>query len=154
LYVATSGVYFLLALPMGRLADRFGRGRVFVCGYGLLLGVYLIVLLPGGLGSAALIACIVLFGAFYAAPDGVLMAFVSSMLPPELRTSGLAALTAATGLGALLASVAFGALWTFAGPEAAVSVFVVGLVLALVLTLFTLWKTRGSTSTSSADAYA
>jgi hypothetical protein len=73
LYVATSGVYFLLALPAGRLADQFGRGRVFVAGYGLLLGVYAILLLPQGLGTEALALCILLFGAYYAATDGVLM---------------------------------------------------------------------------------
>jgi MFS family permease len=152
LYVATSLVYFLLALPMGRLADRFGGGRVFLCGYALLLGVYLIVLLPTGLGSAALIACIALFGAYYAATDGILMAFASSMLPAELRTSGLAVLTAGTGLGSLAASVMFGALWTFAGPESAVGVFLVGLLLAVFVTLLTFWKTRGSTSTTAAHA--
>ncbi len=146
--MATSLVYFLLALPIGRLADRFGRGRVFLCGYALLVGVYLIVLLPSGLGSAALIGCIALFGAYYASTDGVLMAFASSMLPGELRTSGLAALSAATGLGSLAASIAFGALWMFAGPESAVSVFLSGLVLAVCVTLVVLWKTRGSTQST------
>jgi MFS family permease len=151
LYVATSLVYFLLALPMGRLADLFGRGRVFLCGYALLVGVYLIVLLPT-LGAVALIACIGLFGAYYAATDGVLMAFASGMLPGELRTSGLAALTAATGLGSLAASVVFGALWALAGPESAVSVFLVALLLAVSVTLLTLWKTRGSTARTEALA--
>ena len=56
LYVATSLVYFLCALPIGRLADRVGRGRVFVAGYTLLLAVYTVLLLPG-LGSA--------FGVFF-----------------------------------------------------------------------------------------
>ena len=38
----------LLAVPMGRLADRIGRGRVLLGGYALLLGVYLTLLLPAG----------------------------------------------------------------------------------------------------------
>jgi MFS family permease len=142
LYVATSLVYFLLALPAGRLADRVGRGRVFVAGYGLLLGVYAILLFPDGLGGAALVASILLFGAYYATTDGVLMAFASSMLPGEVRTSGLAVLTAATGLGSLAASVMFGALWTVLGPAEAVVAFAGGLLAAISLTLFTLWKTR------------
>ncbi len=33
LFVGTALVYMLLAVPAGRLADRVGRGRVFVCGY-------------------------------------------------------------------------------------------------------------------------
>jgi MFS family permease len=141
LYVATSLVYFLLALPAGRLADRFGRGRVFVAGYALLLAVYAVLLLPG-LGMLELAVCLVLFGAYYSMTDGVLMAFASSMLPGQIRTSGLAVLTAATGLGSLAASLLFGLLWTIAGPDTAITVFTVGLLLALGLTLVTLWRTR------------
>ena len=36
LFVGTALVYMLLAVPAGRLADRVGRGRVFVGGYALL----------------------------------------------------------------------------------------------------------------------
>jgi MFS family permease len=146
LYVATSAVYFVLALPAGKLADHFGRGRVFVAGYALLLGVYAILLLPQGLGTETLALCILLFGAYYAATDGVLMAFASSLLPGEARTSGLATLTAATGLGSLAASLIFGALWTVSGPETAVSVFASALIGAVLLTLFVLWKTHAATT--------
>jgi MFS family permease len=148
LYVATSLVYFLGALPIGRLADRVGRGRVFVAGYTLLLAVYTVLLLPG-LGSVALVGCILLFGAYYAATDGVLMAFASGMLPAEVRTTGLAVLTAATGLGTLAASVIFGGLWTIWGPESAVTAFAGGLLVAILLTVFTLWRTRAQTTTPS-----
>ena len=43
----------LLAVPVGQLADRIGRGRVFVGGYALLLVVYAALLLPplGALGT-------------------------------------------------------------------------------------------------------
>ncbi|HEV7665739.1 MAG TPA: MFS transporter [Chloroflexota bacterium] len=149
LYVATSLVYFLLALPAGRLADRLGRGRVFIAGYGLLLAVYAVLLLPFGLGETALVACILLFGGYYALTDGVLMAFASSMLPAEVRTTGLAVLTAAAGLGSLAASLVFGALWTFGGPESAVSVFVGGLSVAIALTFLALWRTRAQTTPTS-----
>ncbi|HLU35411.1 MAG TPA: MFS transporter, partial [Thermomicrobiales bacterium] len=40
LYVATALIFMLLAIPMGQLADRVGRGRVFVGGYLVLLSVY------------------------------------------------------------------------------------------------------------------
>ena len=40
LFVGTAIVFMVLAVPMGRLADRVGRGRVFVGGYVLLLCVY------------------------------------------------------------------------------------------------------------------
>ena len=47
LYVATSLVYMLLAIPAGRLADRIGRAKVFVGGYLLLLVVYAALMVPG-----------------------------------------------------------------------------------------------------------
>ena len=46
LFVGSAGTYMALAVPMGRLADRIGRGRVFLAGYGLLLAVYLLLLAP------------------------------------------------------------------------------------------------------------
>jgi MFS family permease len=130
LYVGTAVVYMVLAVPMGRLADRHGRSRVFLGGYALLLLAYGVLLLPS-LGPAALGVFLLLFGAYYAATEGVLMALGSAMLPPELRGSGLALIVTATSLARLAASILFGALWTFAGMEAAVAVFAVALVVAL-----------------------
>ena len=46
LFVGTALVYMLLAVPMGRLADRIGRGRVFVGGYALLALLYGVILMP------------------------------------------------------------------------------------------------------------
>ena len=143
LYVATSAVYFMLALPCGRLADRIGRGRVFVAGYALLLATYLVLLAPAP-GVLALAVTVGLFGAYYATTDGVLMALASGLLPAEIRTSGLAVLTAAIGLGSLAASIVFGGVWTIAGPEVAVSVFAAALLAALVLTVVTLLRTRSA----------
>jgi MFS family permease len=133
LYVATALIYMLLAIPAGRLADRIGRGRVFVGGYMLLLVVYASLLLPW-LGAAQVVVSLGLLGAYYAATDGVLMALGSAFLPEELRTSGLALLTTATSLARLAASILFGLLWTWRGLEVAVAVFAVGLLTAMFLT--------------------
>jgi MFS family permease len=127
LYVGTAVVYMVLAVPMGRLADRHGRSRVFLGGYGLLLLAYGLLLLPS-LGPAALGLFLLLFGAYYAATEGVLMALGSAILPPALRGSGLALIVTATSLARLAAPILFGAVWTFAGMETAVAVFAVALV--------------------------
>jgi MFS family permease len=117
-------------VPAGRLADRWGRGRVLLAGYALLVPVYVVLLVPN-LGFAALALVLVLFGAYYAATDGVLMASASATLGPELRTTGLGLLTTCTTLARLLASVLFGAVWTAWGVERAIVLFGVGLLLAL-----------------------
>jgi MFS family permease len=141
LFVGSAGTYMLLAVPMGRLADRFGRGRVLLSGYALLLVVYAALLLPAGgwlLGGAIL----GLLGAYYAATDGVLMAFASAVVPEEVRGSGLALLGTATSIARLVASIAFGALWTLWGSDVAFLAFGAGLSSAAVVAAVTLARTR------------
>jgi MFS family permease len=129
LFVGSAGTYMVLAVPMGRLADRFGSGRVLLGGYALLLGVYVALLAPLG-GWPLLVATLGLLGSYYAATDGVLMALGSSIAPREVRGSGLALLGTTTSLARLVASLAFGALWTVWGIDAAIGCFAVALMAA------------------------
>jgi MFS family permease len=131
LFVGASLVYMLLAVPLGRLADRVGRGRVFLAGNALLLPVYASLLVPSA-GLPTLVLALGLVGASYAATDGVLAALGSAALPDEVRASGLAVLTTATNLARFAASLAFGALWTFAGLQTAVLACGVALTGAIV----------------------
>jgi MFS family permease len=130
LFVGTASVYLLLAVPAGRLADWAGRRPLLLSGHALLAGVYVLLLNPEP-GAGALIACLVLLGAYYATTDGVLMAIASSQLPTGLLTSGLAVLTTITALGRLLASTAYGALWTWWGTEVTLIVFLLALLAAI-----------------------
>ena len=130
LFVGTAVVYLGLAVPLGRLADRVGRYRVFVGGHVLLVVMYAVMLLPAP-GVAGLLACLGLLGAWYAATDGVLAALASAVLPPELRTSGLALVATAVAGGNLGASLLFGTLWSLFGPVWAVTAFLLGLAACL-----------------------
>jgi MFS family permease len=141
LYVGTAFVYMLLATPVGRLADRVGRGRVFVGGYVLLAGVYAALLLPT-IGLPAMLVVLLLLGGYYAATDGVLMALASHLVPAELRASGLALVVTATSLARLVASIAFGAVWAAAGVHAAIVTFGVALVLTTSLAAVALTRAR------------
>jgi MFS family permease len=145
MYVATAAIYMVLALPMGLLADRIGRPRVFIGSYLLLLFAYSALLLPSS-GTAELAGYLVLLGAYYAGTDGVLMALASSRLPEDLRTSGMALLMTVSNLARLMASILFGWLWTWRGVEFAVGVFGTGLVVAIALTSFLLRSGRGGSS--------
>ena len=141
LFVGASLAFMLLAVPVGRLADRVGRGRVFLGGYALLLPVYASLLVPAT-GVAGLAIALALVGASYAATDGVLAALASTTLDEDVRGSGLAVLTTATNLARFVASVGFGALWTLAGLDTAVLVCGFALVAAMVVTALLLRGTR------------
>ncbi len=116
LYAGVAACHGMLAIPIGRTADRFGRWRTFLAGHVLLLLVYLVLVGPGP-GLPRLFLALVLFGSYYAATDGVLAAMASAVLPPRLCGSGLAVLSTVTNVARLLASVVFGAIWTWVGPE-------------------------------------
>jgi MFS family permease len=122
LFVGSALVFMVLAVPMGRLADRVGRARVFVGGYLLLLCVYSS-LLVSSISPAALVIYLAAFGTFYAATDGVVMALAGALLPEELRASGMGLLTAVVAAARLVGAIAFGALWTLGGVDLAVVVF-------------------------------
>jgi MFS family permease len=145
LFMGSALVYMLLAVPVGRVADRLGRGRVFIGGYVVLLPVYASLLLPA-VGIAVLPLYLMLVGCYYAATDGVLMALASALLPERLRGSGLALLVTATSLGRLLASVTLGAIWTWVGLETAVLSFGIGLILAMSLAGFVIGRIKEDTA--------
>jgi MFS family permease len=139
LFVATAFVYMLLAIPVGRLADRVGRPAVFIGGYATLVAVYAVLFFPS-IGTVEIALCVVLLGAYYAATDGVLMAMASAIMPAELRSTGLALLTTAIGIARLVASILFGLLWTWQDVGVAVGVFIGALGGAIVLSAMILRK--------------
>jgi len=130
LYVGVQLVNFVVAVPTGRLADGSGRLRVFLGGHALLLGVYALLLVPQ-IGIGHVIICLALLGGYYAATDGVLAAMAGAVVPPDLCGSGLALIATAANGSRLAASVLFGSLWALSSLTAAVTFFLVALVIAL-----------------------
>jgi MFS family permease len=130
LYVGTSASYLLLAIPAGRLADRLGRSRVLLGGYGALFGVYALLLVPTP-GTATVLLALALFGGYYAATDGVLMALASTALPAAVRGSGLATIATASSVAQFASALVFGALWAWQGPWVAVRIFGFALLVAV-----------------------
>jgi MFS family permease len=149
LYVGTNLVFLSLAVPLGRLADRLGRPKVFVAGYLALLCAYLSAALPiAGIGVTLL--CLLLLGTFYAATDGVLAALATQFTPAPSRASGIAAAQTVVALARLLASTGFGFLWFFAGRGPAVLIVAVALAVVIpVAGLLLRTSTRGSDAGSA-----
>lgn len=130
LYVGTNLAYMLLAVPLGRLADRVGRAVVFVGGHVVLLAAYVLAAGPGG--SWVTIACLGLLGTFYAATDGVLAALAGRLVPAEVRASGIATAQTAVAAARFVSSLVFGLLWVNVGSSTALWVVGGALLLALV----------------------
>ncbi|MFD8737123.1 MFS transporter [Streptomyces sp. NPDC059618] len=126
--VGTAAAFLLLAVPLGRLADRAGRWRVFLAGHGALLLAYGL-LLTSWHATALPLAVLLLHGGFYAATDGVLMAAASDGVPEELRSSGLALVQTGQTLARFVCSLAFGAAWTVWGDRTALMASAVALAL-------------------------
>ncbi|GIE86845.1 Major Facilitator Superfamily protein [Actinoplanes regularis] len=130
LAVGTSLAYLILAVPLGNLADRVGRAPVVLGGYAALGAVYL--LLDSGLaGPLVVIFILLLYGVYYAATDGVLMALAGPLLPAELRTTGLALVQTGQALAYLASSVLFGLAWQWWGATGAIRAVTVLAVLTL-----------------------
>jgi MFS family permease len=145
LFVGTAMVYFLLAVPAGRLADRIGRQVVFIAGHALLVALYGVLLLTRP-GPVEIAISLLLLGGYYAATDGVLMAIASAVLPAAWRTTGLAFLTTATALARLFGSVLYGAVWSWHGSPAAISIFLVALLAAAMFAAAILIRTHTRTT--------
>jgi MFS family permease len=134
--LGTAAAFLLLAVPLGRLADRIGRWQVFLAGHGALLTAYTL-LLTSWHGTALPYAVLLLHGAFYAATDGVLMAAASDSVPEQLRSSGLALVQTGQAAARFVCSLGFGAAWTLWGDRTALMASAVALAgcAAFALTL-------------------
>ncbi len=139
LAVGVALVYMLLAAPVGRLADRVGRGLVLLGGHLLLLVVYA-TLLAGASGVVVVAVTLGLLGAYYAATDGVLAALASAVLPAHARSSGLALVASGTALARLAGSVLFGAVWAVWGLQGAVAGFLAGQLAAIAVAALVLGR--------------
>jgi MFS family permease len=143
LAVGTSLAYLVLAVPFGTLADRIGRTPVFLGGYAALAMVYLVLTTSWG-GLPALLTVLFLYGVFYAATDGVLMALAGPLLPAALRTTGLALIQTGQALAYLVSSVLFGLAWSWWDATGAIQLFAVAGVVTLGGSAALLLRTRGA----------
>ncbi|MCT9818982.1 MFS transporter [Microbacterium sp. W1N] len=132
LYVGTNVAFLAFAIPLGRLADRIGRARVFVWGHVGLLAAYVVAVLPMT-DAVATVLCLVFLGGFYAATDGVLSALTSQLSTPETRATAIASAQTVVALARFVSAAGFGVLWFALGQGAAM--LVVAIVLAVAIPL-------------------
>lgn len=128
--LGTAAAFLTLTVPLGRLADRVGRWRVFLGGHVALLGAYGLLLTPWHSGALPY-AVLALHGTFYAATDGVLMAAAAATVPSALRSSGLALVQTGQAAARFACSLAFGAAWTAWGDRTALTATALALTICV-----------------------
>jgi EmrB/QacA subfamily drug resistance transporter len=125
-------------LPFGRLADQYGRKKIFLIGMSLLAASVLgCALAP----TLTLLICFrVVSGIASAMIFGTAMAILTSVIPPERRGRALGLNSAATYIGLSLGPVLGGFISSVLSWRA---VFWFNLLLALVIIVLTIWKLKG-----------
>ena len=89
LSAGTAFVFVLTATPLGRIADKVGRGRMWIAGHVILVAVYG-ALWMGPTSASGVILVLVLLGLYYAATDGMMPALVAGVASHESRSGAIA----------------------------------------------------------------
>lgn len=114
-YLITSVVSVLLAVPMGVLSDKVGKEKMLAVGYLL----YAIVYFGFGWTSdvKAILGLFALYGLYSAMTDGTQKAFVSDLVDSDKRGTGLGIYNMLIGLTLLPASLLAGMLYDKVNAE-------------------------------------
>ncbi len=135
-------VYFIYSLsfvlgsvPLGRLADKIGEGKVIAGGFAVAVLAYL-----GLAGTHDLVLTILLFallGVYAAATDGVERSFAAKHLSSDVLAAGQGFLNMAVGFSSLVAGVVGGFLWTRFGSAVALDYAGAASLVGLALFMYT-----------------
>jgi MFS family permease len=108
-YLVTSIVSVLLAIPLGSLSDKIGKEKILVAGFLIYAIVYY------GFGVTGSVSTIVvlfaLYGLYSAATDGIQKAFISDIIDNNKQGTGLGIYNALLGITLLPASLIAGLLY-------------------------------------------
>jgi MFS family permease len=117
LFLVFNGLAAALAIPAGRLSDRWGRVPFLASGW----IVYAVAYAAMGTAATRTVFAVALlgYGAFYGLTEGVEKALLADLLPKEERGTGFGAFQSALGLGALAASPLMGLLMARFGANTA-----------------------------------
>lgn len=106
----------LLAIPSGKISDKFGRKAILVPAYLIFGFVYLGFAILSS--KASVIILFIAYGAYTAFISGAERAFVAEESPTGYKGTVLGVYGMLQGIGLLLSSVIAGAMWQYVGADA------------------------------------
>jgi MFS family permease len=141
LYMIFNTVAVLLAIPVGKLSDKKGRGVLIILGFLLYAIVYF---LFGAFNRIEVFVCaFVLYGGYSALTDSCQKAMIADIVSMDLKGSGFGLYHAVLGIALLPASLIAGLLYDHVSAGAP---FYFGASMALVasfsMVLFLIWSKK------------
>lgn len=131
-YIFYNIIYAASSYPIGILADKIGKKKVFIIGILIFSAVYF--------GFAVLHSFVfiwvlfALYGFYASSTEGVLKAWVSDLVPDQNRGTAIGLITMSSSIAVMIGSIAAGFLWDKFGSQvpfyisSAVSLLVAGLL--------------------------
>ena len=107
LYLLFNIFYAALAIPFGKLADRFGKQKILALGYGL----FALTAIGFILAPSLVFLLFALYGVVYAIVDANQRALIADLSPANLKATALGAYHTAVGIIALPSSLIAGLIW-------------------------------------------
>jgi MFS family permease len=108
-YLVTSVVSVLLAIPIGTLSDKIGKEKILIAGFVIYAIVYFGFGITGSIGT--IVFLFALYGLYSAATDGIQKAFISDIIDNNKQGTGMGIYNALLGITLLPASVIAGLLY-------------------------------------------
>ncbi len=131
LYILYNVVFVLVAIPAGDLSDKVGRRPVIAFSFSLFAITSAIMASANALWLLAL--GFVMFGVYKGSSEGVFKAYVTDIVPGNLRGTALGAFHTSVGLVMLPGGIVAGLLWDSVGHWATFAYGFVTSIVALIL---------------------
>lgn len=134
-YAAINITHTAVGIPSGIIADRIGKEKVLILGYGILLvSSFLMVILSGNFLYAFVIALI--YGIYVGITETVQRAVLPKYVGSDLRGTAYGLYNLVIGVGFFVGNIVFGYLWDAYSLDTAIyfsSIFVASAIIGMTL---------------------